>query len=98
MAVDHLEAAGPASPRQPVAERTIGDVPAAGTQGVDRGDRQRRILRLMKAEQRYAQVTIGIGWRSDGGLDASPFLIDGRHFDLLPKPEHRNLTLPSRCF
>src|SRR5438093_9449161 len=49
----------------------------------------------MKAQQRPAQVTIGIGWRRDRALDARPPLVDGRDLDLLPKPEQRNLTFPS---
>src|SRR5207247_11019161 len=91
MAVDYVEAAGPAGPGQAVAQGAVGDVPSPRTQTIDGGDRQGGVLGLMKAEQRYAQVTIGIGWRRDGGLDARPFLVDGRHLDLVPQAEERNL-------
>ena len=87
MAIDHFESAGPAGPRQAVSQGAVGDVPSPRTQTIDRGDCQSRVLRLVKAQQRHAQVTTGIGWRRDGDLDARPFLVDDRNLDLVPQAE-----------
>ena len=54
IAIDDLEAAGPAGPRQSVAQRAIGDIPAARAQGVDGGDCERRVVRLVQTQQREA--------------------------------------------
>ena len=54
IAIDDLEAAGPAGPRQSVAQGAIGDVPAARAQGVDGGDCERRVVRLVQTQQRDA--------------------------------------------
>ena len=91
IAVEDLQSARPARAGQSVAERAVGDLPPARAQGVDGGDRECRIVRLVQAEQRNPEVAVGPGRRRDRGLDAGPFVVGRDELDFLAEAKQRNV-------
>src|SRR6266566_6022573 len=93
--IDDFEATGPARAGQSIAQRAIRDIPSTRAQGIDRGDGESGIVRLVETEQRDAQVAVGAGRRGDGRLDASPLLVDRVDYDLLAEAQQRDLPVAS---